>query len=309
MRRLAILILIAAIAAPVAVLGVLPAVMLAAYRKPVAPPPADLSVVAVRFTAEDGVPLVAWSAEAANPKATVILVHGATGNRGAVHVGLYDMMRDLLGRGYSVLALDLRNHGESGAGPRPPSFGPDEAKDIRAAVDWIKARDTARRVAVLGISMGGNAAIYAAVADPRIEAQITMATYAVAPPVTARGVVAESGLPPAVVDAVLWGARNLWGFADEEGRAIDVAARLGDRPWLIIHSLSDPIVPFDDAKALAAADPAAALWATPAPSVQEPLIIAAGAWGSHGLSYRLYREQWVDQVSAFLDHSFATMFG
>ncbi|MCF4166440.1 alpha/beta fold hydrolase [Zavarzinia compransoris] len=309
MKRVVVLLAVLAVAVPVVVLGVLPAVLLAAYRNPVPPPPADLPLAEVRFESADGVPLVAWSAEAAAPKATVVLVHGATGTRGDEYVGFYGMMRDLLGRDYSVLALDLRNHGESGAGPRPPSFGPDEGRDVVAAVDWIKARHPGRRVAVLGVSMGGNAAIYAAAADPRIEALITMDTYAVAAPVTARGVAAESGLPAPVVDAVLWGARNLWGFADKAGRAIDVVAGLGARPYLIIHSLGDPIVPFADAEALAAADPAAALWATPAPAVHDPLIVEAGPWGAHALSYRLLREQWVDQVTAFLDRTFKTMFG
>ncbi|PWR22782.1 alpha/beta hydrolase [Zavarzinia aquatilis] len=309
MRRLAVLFLIVAAAVPVGVGGVLPALLMSRFRSEVPPLPADIPAARVSFRSADGVDLVAWAAEAEEPKATVILVHGASGTRGDAYVGLYGMMRDLLGRNYSVLALDLRNHGESGAGPRGPSFGPDEARDVIAAADWIKSRSAGRRIAAYGISMGGNAVLYAAAADPRIEALITQDTYTVAPPVMRRGLIASTGLPEFVADAVLWSARHFWGLADEAGRGIEVTGSLGARPWLVIQSAADPIVPAGEGEALAAADPAARLWLTPAPAADDPLLLEAGAWGSHARDYLLAREAWVDRVADFLDGQFAVMFG
>lgn len=310
MRRLAVLLLtIIAVGVPAIVGGVLPAVLMSRFRAEVPPLPADIPAARVAFRSADGVDLVAWFAEAEAPKATIILVHGASGTRGDAYVGLYGMMRDLLGRNYSVLALDLRNHGDSGDGPRGPTFGPDEGRDIIAAADWIKARNPGRRVAAYGISMGGNAVLYAAAVDPRIEAVITQDTYALAPPVVRRGLIASTGLPDYLADAVLWSARHFWGLADGEGRGIEVAPRLGSRPWLIMQSASDPIVPAADAEALAAADPGARLWSTPAPAADDPLLRETGAWGSHARDYMFYREEWIDRVGEFLDGSFAVLFG
>lgn len=309
MRRLAVLFLIVAAVVPVGIGAVLPAVLMSRFRNDVPSLPADIPAARVSFRSADGVELVAWAAEAEEPKATVILVHGASGTRGDAYVGLYGMMRDLLGRNYSVVALDLRNHGESGDGPRGPSFGPDEARDVIAAVDWIRSRSAGRRIAAYGISMGGNAVLYAAAADPRIEALITQDTYTVAPPVMRRGLIASTGLPDVIADAVLWSARRFWGLADEAGRGIEVAGALGARPWLIIQSASDPIVPAAEGEALAAADPAARLWTTPAPAADDPLIREAGAWGSHARDYLLEREAWIDHVAEFLDGQFAVMFG
>lgn len=309
MRRLVIVLLLVLIAVPAAGVGLGPLALLWAFRKEVPLPPRDLPVKTVNFRAADGVELVAWYVEAEAPKATVILVHGASGTRGDPFVDLPGMMRDLLGRNYSVLALDLRNHGDSAAGPRPPQFGPDEAKDVIAAVGWIKERDPSRRVAVYGISMGGNAAIYAAVDDPRIEALITQETFTYGAPVMRAGLQAETGCPDFVVDGLLWGARRIWGLGDANGRAVEVVGRLDSRPYLIIHSRSDPIVPFSNAEALAAADPAARLWATPPPDPADPRLLEAGPWGSHGRSYVLYREMWIDTVGSFLDGVFGTMLG
>lgn len=309
MRRLAVVLLALVVMVPVLVVGLGPLLVLDAFRKEVPPPPRDLPVKTVNFHADDGVNLVAWSIEAEAPKATVILVHGASGTRGDTFVDLPGMMRDLVGRNYSVLALDLRNHGDSDAGPRPPQFGPDEARDVIAAVDWIKGQDQSRRVAAYGISMGGNAVIYAAVADPRIEAVITQETFADGAPVMRRAMLAETGYPGFVIDGLLWGARHIWGLGDMNGRAIDVVPRLGSRPYLIIHSRADPIVPFADAEALAAADPAARLWVTAAPEVNNPRLVETGPWGTHGQSYILFRETWIDNVGGFLDAVFGTMFG
>lgn len=309
MRRLAVVMLALVMGAAVVAVVAAPAVLLGQFRTAVAPLPADIPAARVDFRTADGVDIAAWSAEAEAPKATVILVHGAGGNRSDAYSGIPGMMRDLLGRNYSVLALDLRHHGDSADGPRPPSFGPDEALDVRAAVDWVEARHPGRRIAAIGISMGGNAVLYAALADPRIEALVTQDTYAVAAPVVARGVTLATGLPDPLVAAVLWSAREFWGFDLDGARVVDAVAGLGARPWLILQAANDPLVPLADAEALAAADPAARLLPLPAPDPADPLLVDGDARGSHGRSYRFFREPWVEQVTDFLDATFATLFG
>ncbi len=52
----------------------------------------------------------------------------------------------------------------------------DDVKDITAAVDWLigKSKADASRIAVMGISRGGNAALRAAALEPRFSAAITL---------------------------------------------------------------------------------------------------------------------------------------
>jgi pimeloyl-ACP methyl ester carboxylesterase len=82
----------------------------------------------------------------------VVLVHGWAGNR-----TYWSRQVDLLAEQYHVVAVDLGGHGESGTGRDDwnlPAFG----DDVVAAVEEVSARD----VALVGHSMGGDAIMFAA---------------------------------------------------------------------------------------------------------------------------------------------------
>jgi dipeptidyl aminopeptidase/acylaminoacyl peptidase len=83
----------------------------------------------------------------------ILLLHGNGGSRDAVTV----TADWLTGQGYATLAIDFRGHGESA--PADHSFGLFEARDARAAFDWLKQRQRGGRVGVIGISLGGAAAL------------------------------------------------------------------------------------------------------------------------------------------------------
>jgi alpha-beta hydrolase superfamily lysophospholipase len=111
------------------------------------PPQPDFGTVA----AADGVPLFVqhWPAEA--PRAVLLVVHGL-GEHGGRYAAL---ARDLVGRGISVFAMDLRGHGRSG-GPRA------YARRFEVLVDdvervrlFVVARSAGLPVFLLGHSLGG----------------------------------------------------------------------------------------------------------------------------------------------------------
>src|SRR5258706_5878112 len=94
----------------------------------------------VRLPARGGdVRLAGWDMPHAGAQRAVVLVHGASVNRwiefggGFLHLGV-----ELQRRGFAVLMIDLRAHGES-EGERV-SFGVAERRDIMGAVDWLKAQ-------------------------------------------------------------------------------------------------------------------------------------------------------------------------
>ncbi|WP_170131903.1 alpha/beta fold hydrolase [Zavarzinia compransoris] len=309
MRRVTMLLLLVFVGAPLAALlaaGVASSLLGAAVRIPVAAPPADLALAPVRFTTRDGVEIAAWSAEAEAPKATVIIAPGFGSSRGDAAGGLYALMRDLLGRDYSVLALDLRNHGESGDGPRLLAGGIDEAADIVAALDWIKRRHPSRRIAVYGIDLGAAAALVAVAGDPRIEAVVSADLFARAEPFLSGVLVRRAAWPALAADLGLWGLRHLRGERREPTDMAVLAAHLPPMPWLIVQSAADPLVPLAEGQALAKAAPWAAFWVAPAPALDHPLLAGGGL---HGRAHEFHREDWIEIVASFLDSTFATMFG
>jgi uncharacterized protein len=121
----------------------------------------------VAFATSDGVTLSGWYIHSAN-HAAVALLHGAGSTRSDVlnHAVL------LARHGYGVLLFDARGHGRSGG--RAMDFGWYGDQDTGAAVSFLRSRPDVddERIGVIGLSMGGEEAIGAAAADPRIHAVV-----------------------------------------------------------------------------------------------------------------------------------------
>ena len=121
----------------------------------------------VVFTSNDGVDLWAWYVPSRNGSA-VVLRHGS----GSTATSVLPHAQVLAGHGYGVLMTDARGHGDSSG--RAMDFGWFGDLDIRAAVDFLVGRSDVdpERIAVVGLSMGGEEAIGAVGADPRIAAVV-----------------------------------------------------------------------------------------------------------------------------------------
>lgn len=111
----------------------------------------------VTLRAADGLPIAAIYWPGARPDAPgALLLHG-----------VYDSWADLAQhadwlaeQGFAALAIDFRGHGRSSSAPH--SFGLNEARDARAAFDWLTTQQEGAPVGVLGVSLGGAAALLGA---------------------------------------------------------------------------------------------------------------------------------------------------
>ena len=97
--------------------------------------------------------IAAWWLDAGERAPAVLLLHGKRGDRAS----MLPRAR-LLGRhGFSVLLIDQQGHGET-AGDAI-TFGWRESADARSALAWLRRTDVARRVGVVGCSLGGAAVL------------------------------------------------------------------------------------------------------------------------------------------------------
>lgn len=122
-------------------------------RHPVGPAPADLHAEDVVIPSASGSALRGWLLRGAPSRGVVVVLHGVHASR----VAMLPRLRLLAEAGYSALAIDFQAHGESPGGT--VTFGHLEALDARAVVDFARRTLPGERVGVIGVSLGGAAAL------------------------------------------------------------------------------------------------------------------------------------------------------
>ncbi len=120
------------------------------------PPEAEGQWETVRLSTSDGESLGAWYATGEPNQPVILLFHGNGDRRSA----MLTQANWLIARGYGVLLVTLRAHGDSTGNDNDVGYS--SRLDVRAAVDWIAEREPSRRRIVWGQSVGGAAAILAA---------------------------------------------------------------------------------------------------------------------------------------------------
>lgn len=115
--------------------------------------PKDLSARTVEIASASGSKLRAWFFPGMVGKGAVLLLHGVGANRGI----MLGRARFLQQSGYSVLAPDFQAHGESPGDHI--TFGAKESADAEAALQFLREQALGEAVGIVGVSMGGAAAL------------------------------------------------------------------------------------------------------------------------------------------------------
>jgi dienelactone hydrolase len=234
----------------------------------------------VEFRTADGIRLSAWYIPARNG-AAVVLLPGSGSTRTAV----LGQAAILARHGYGALLVDGRGHGRSGG--HAMDFGWWGGRDIAAAVSFLARQPGTRagKIAVLGESMGGEQALAAAGADPRIGA-------VVAEGATGQQLADYGWRPPditGIIDrGVYWVQYTAAGLLSGAPRPIsirDAIRAAAPRPVLIIAGgavAGEPVA----ARWFQAASPATVqVWVVPHAGHTQGLATAPGAWEAHVIGF------------------------
>ena len=266
-------------------------ILLMPLRKPLGKTPAQfgLAVEDVHISSPRGT-LAAWYLPARNG-CTLLCCHGIHDNRGQ---WIEQVARLHARGGYGALLLDFAGHGAS-EGSRV-TYGPDEARDVRAALDYLRARGDVDmgRVAILGYSLGAIAATLAAAELPQLRCLVIESGFADLPRDIAMLFRRFTGLPPfPFANLIIFFGERISGVRLAQIRPVAVIGRLSPRATLIISDLEDDLAnePYDGEHLYAAAG--------------EPKVLWQVAGSGHVRAFDLLPEEWVRRVGDFLDRHLA----
>jgi pimeloyl-ACP methyl ester carboxylesterase len=245
------MVLVLALVAAWAASGVVVARVLTRRARPVFEEPAPPGHVALRLRTSDGLSLGAWYRERVDERAAVVLVHGNGGSRTLVRAHAA-RLHEL---GCSVLSVSLRAHGDSEGDVN--DLGYSARFDVLAATAHLRAHAPARRVVVVGLSLGAAAALYAS-PELDVDGYVLAAPYADLRLATRRRTrrYLPHGLDVLAYEALVLGAR-VW-LPDLDRLRPAAHARIRSHvPVVIVVGERDDRAPRSDADAIAASVPQA----------------------------------------------------
>lgn len=159
------LLIVAGLAASWFVAGAL----IAPLPRPIGQPPGDLRVAEFSVASESGSTISGWYTPGESGKGVVVLLHGIWGSR----LSMLDRARMLHQAGYATVMFDFQAHGESPG--NSITIGHLERHDVRAAVQFARGQFPDQPIGVIGVSLGGAAALLASPLD--IDALVVESVY------------------------------------------------------------------------------------------------------------------------------------
>ena len=159
--------------------------------------------------------------------------------------------------GATALRFDFRGRGESDGEPTDLTVS-NEVKDLMAATAFLRARGLTR-TAVVGSSLGGTVALLAGALDGGLAGLVTIAAPARLPDGPRKAWGGGGSIDGDLIEVGPGELIHRRFFIDAERHDPIGAARCIDCPWLVIHGGADDVVPAEEAKMLATANPKAEL--------------------------------------------------
>ena len=189
----------------------------------------------------------------------VLLLHGVGASRAATAPNA----EWLASQRYAVLTIDFRGHGQSSLKPRTRGLA--EARDARAAFDWLKRRQHGAPVAVIGISLGGAASLLGTSGPLPADALVLQAVYPDIRHAIRNRIATRLGSVPALVLEPLlsFQAKPRFGVWPAELAPVEALPRYRG-PVLVIGGEHDRSTPPAESRAMvAAARGPKSLWLIP----------------------------------------------
>jgi uncharacterized protein len=205
-------------------------------------PPSDLPVTEFALESDSGSTIQGWHLRSDEGRGVIVLLHGIRSSR----LGMLNRARLLHKLGYSSVLIDLQAHGESGG--EYIAIGHLEKHDVRAAVEYARREHPQEPIGLIGVSLGGAAALLAT--PLHIDAMVLESVYTDIGDAIHNRVAARLGALAAVPTAALkMQLSPRLGISASQLRPIDHVADV-DCPVLVVSGTDDLHTTKSDTQAL-----------------------------------------------------------
>lgn len=214
-----------------------------AFQSKIGESPNDLPSQQVTFQSRSGNKISGWFIPGQADKGGILLMHGVRSNR----LQMLERARFLNRDGYSVLLFDFQSHGESSG--KHITFGYLESLDANAAFTFLENKLSNKRIGVIGVSLGGAAALLGEVVG-KSDAIILESVYptideAIANRLTMR----LGGIGKYLVPLITLQLQPRLGFRSQELRPIDKIVKAQGAVF-VIHGAIDKHTTLSESKRL-----------------------------------------------------------
>jgi len=245
----------------------------------IGPPPADLNAESIAIPQPNGPTIAGWFVPGDPRYGSVLLTHSIRSNRRE----MIARARFLKAAGYSVLLIDLQAHGETPGDHL--GFGYLESRDIDAAVHYLRTRRKGRPIGLIGVSLGGAAALL----GPRpadVDALVLESVFSsVEQAMINRLIIRFGAVGGYLAPLLLWQIPALLGISADELTPVAAISQLR-APLLVIHGSIDRHTLIAEAQALYATAPEPkSLWIIDGAAHQDLHQYARQGYQQHVLNF------------------------
>ena len=196
-----------------------------------------------------GKKLFGWFLNVDSSAEIIIILHGWGGNAEL----MLPLALPFYRAGINVLLIDSRNHGNSDSDTF--SSLPRFAEDLGAAIDWVKKHhpEQAKKIALLGHSVGASAVIFEASKRDDIQAVISISAFAHPEWLMQRFLQGLQWktlrLPRLMIDFIIKYIQWIIGHTFTSIAPLHTICKI-KAPILLVHGKEDSTVPVEDARAI-----------------------------------------------------------
>jgi len=194
---------------------------------------------------DDGLKISVYEVSIENPNAVIICLAGINHPSATAYLGHARHFREM---GFATFFFDMRAHGESDGDVI--CMGYREHLDTKAVVKYIKSKKEYKDIplVVMGLSLGASTAIISAGEMPEIDGIISLSAFSSWEDIFCDKMNAFSPefFTRLEKPLVAWSAKVKYKVDIRKFSPVNSIKKLGTRPALLMHSIGDKEVPFEN---------------------------------------------------------------